>query len=124
MRVVSKTGLVPVYNLVSGRIHGVFPDIARAMIADGKAELHKIPDGVEYYEVPDREAPAQAASEPTPDKEIPPEFEKKHFLWQIKLAQEIFGYKKPPEGRQAAEYALELLRNEVQRRAAAVTPPN
>ncbi len=124
MKVVKKTGLVPVYSLQTGAVTGMKPDLVRALLKANKVELVAIPDGIETYEVADIIAPPPAeVSAPPEIVDIPEGWERQHFLKQIKLAQTIAGYTDPPEGRAPKEYAIEVLRNEVQRRAAAETPP-
>lgn len=123
MKVVTKTGLVPVFEHRTGRIRGVKPNVARQLIAERKGEFARIPAGIETYEEPDVIVqPLTKAAKPL-EIEIPENWESEHYLRQIKLAQKIFGYDNPPEGRGPKEYAQELLREEVQRRAAAETPP-
>ena len=58
MKVVKKTGLVPVYSLRTGDIFGVSPDKAREMVNAKLATFADVPEGVETYEVADAKKPA------------------------------------------------------------------
>lgn len=123
MKVVKKTGLVPVLSLQTGAVTGMKPDLVRDLLQKKLVELVPIPDGIETFEA------LAAIASPAPEAarevlvEIPDGWERLHFLKQIKIAREIAGYDQPPEGRQAKEYAYEILSAEVERRSGEAQPP-
>lgn len=130
MKVIKLTGLVPVKALVrhknvpSGKVFGVTPELARKGLAAGEVELYPVPDNVETYNVPDLipaapvEAPAQAAASGTGD--IPDDWESMQWLKQVKIAKQITGGDLVQlDGEKPADAAKRIIREEVQRRAAA-----
>lgn len=117
MKVVKKTGLVPVYSLQTGGIFGVSPDKAREMVAAKLATFADIPEGIETYEVADAKKPAEKAeTKAEPAVEIPENWETMHHLQKIKLAKTLTG----DDSVKTLKEALEVIASEVQRRAAAV----
>ncbi|BCH33131.1 hypothetical protein MesoLjLc_50610 [Mesorhizobium sp. L-8-10] len=124
MKVVKKTGLVPVLSLQTGGIFGVPPEKARELLRAKQAELVPIPEDIETLDVPNAPAaPKQKQAAPVEhDIAIPDNWEEMHFLQQIKLAKTLRPEYAPAEGMKPLEYAQAVIREEVQRRAAAETP--
>lgn len=119
MKMVIKTGLVPVHSLKTGEIFGVKPAIARAMLSAKEAILVDIPDDIPSITVAD--LPKQkTAPDPVdePMVEIPEDWESIHFLQQIKLAKSLQPNSPPPDGVKPLEHARTIIADEVQRRAA------
>ena len=116
MKVVKKTGLVPVYSLQTGDIFGVSPDKARAMVEAKQAQFVDPPEGVEFYETADKVKPPKVESvAEVYDVEIPENWEKSHHLQKIKLAKTLTG----DDSVKTLKVAEEVIASEVQRRAAA-----
>ncbi|TIX28918.1 hypothetical protein [Mesorhizobium sp.] len=119
MKVVKKTGLVPVYSLQTGTIFGVVPDAARKMLTEKTAELVDAPEGIETFEVADSIEPKKpAAIKEVPAMDIPDNWESMHHLQKIKLAKTLTG----DDSVKTLAAAVEVIGAEIQRRAAAVTP--
>ncbi|TJW14452.1 MAG: hypothetical protein E5W82_10780 [Mesorhizobium sp.] len=119
MKVVKKTGLVPVHSFKSGTIFGVVPDTARKMLREKVAELVDVPEGIETFEVADSVEPKQPAEiKDVPAVAIPEDWETMHHLQKIKLAKMLTG----DDSVKTLEAAKEVIGAEIQRRAAAVTP--
>ena len=119
MKVVKKTGLVPVYSLRTGDIFGVSPDKAREMVKAKLATFADVPEGVETYEVADAKKPAtKVETKEEPAVAIPEDWETQHHLQKIKLAKTLPG----GEGVKTLKEAVEVIGLEIQRRAAAETP--
>lgn len=113
MKVIKKTGLVPVKDVTTGEIFGVMPETARTQILAGKfALIMDIPeeheteevDGPEvdkdgFYVQPkegDRRGSAGKASKPQGDneeneiKDIPENWRDMQHLQRIKLAKDLY----------------------------------
>lgn len=120
MKVVKKTGLVPVHSFKTGTIFGVVPDVARKMLAEKAAELVEVPEGIETFEVADSVEPKKkpAAAKEVHAIDIPGNWEEMHHLQKIKLAKAIAG----DDSVKTLDAAKEIIGAEIQRRAAAVTP--
>ncbi|AZO29419.1 hypothetical protein [Mesorhizobium sp. M1B.F.Ca.ET.045.04.1.1] len=119
MKVVKKTGLVPVHSFKTGTIFGVVPDVARKMLAEKAAELVEVPEGIETYEVADSVEPKKLAeAKEVHAIDIPDNWEEMHHLQKIKLAKTITG----DDSVKTLDAAKEIIGAEIQRRAAAVTP--
>ncbi|AMX93630.1 MULTISPECIES: hypothetical protein [Mesorhizobium] len=119
MKVVKKTGLVPVHSTKTGRIFGVTPDTARKMLREKAAELVNVPEGIETFEVADSVEPKQPAEiKEVTAAPIPDDWESMHHLQKVKLAKTLPG----GEDVKTLAAAVEVIGAEIQRRAAAVTP--
>jgi hypothetical protein len=117
VKVVKKTGLVPVVSSKGGPIFGVAPDKAREMVKAGLATFAVIPDHIETFEVADGK---KAAAAPTAKEEyavvIQEDWETLHHLQKVKLAKTL-GF----ETVKTVKEAVEVISQEIQRRAAAET---
>lgn len=126
MKVVKKTGLVPVHTKQEKRIFGVFPAIALKGVADGTLFLVDIPEDVETFEFA---APAlQATEEPVEADavlDIPADWETLHWAKQVVIAKQILGVDDLPEvaDKKPAEVAKDVIREELARRTANETTP-
>lgn len=123
MKMVKKTGLVPVLSRKTGTVFGVKPAIARAMLAAKECELVEIPEGIETVVL---SAPPVAKQTEAPAADlvpIPEDWATMHRLKQIALAKALKADYAVPEGRKPLEYALEVIGEEVQRRAAVDPAP-
>lgn len=120
MKVVKKTGLVPVFSKADRRVIGVPPAVAREMIKKNEGSLVSIPSGIETFEVDVIAKPAEPKKPVEYDVAIPDDWESLHFLQQIKLAKALRSDYAVPEGTKPLEYAKEVIREEAQRRAVAV----
>jgi len=118
MKMVKKTGLVPVYaGKDVNHIFGVTPDAAKEGVENKTLFLVEIPEGIETEEVPGMEIvePEEFNSEGVV---IPPDWDELHHMKKVKLAQSILGDEyKVPEGTKALDYAETAIREEIQRRA-------
>lgn len=127
MKVVKKTGMVPVRFLRNGEIRGVVPEKIPALLEAGVVEMVEIPDDVETIEVDfamPRKKPETSGvmtTRASGEVQIPDNWKELHHLQAVKLAKEILGTEKfdPPAEKRPAEYALEVIGNEVARRAEA-----
>lgn len=109
MKVVKKTGLVPVHSFRTGTVFGVKPGIARTMLAANECELVEIPS---HVETEDNAAPVPKET-PKPVVEtadVPEDWEKMHHLKQIALAKSLKEDYEVPEGMRAVEYAAQVIR--------------
>ena len=139
MKVIAHTWLVPVKakirfgNHAVGHVFGLKPDNARTGVEDGNLELHPIPDGIETFDAPDPQvktaAPPKVVDVPTGQIEIPVNWDQSidagglHHLQRVALAKKLAPDTTLPDGKWTVELADTVIRNEIQRRAAAVTPP-
>jgi hypothetical protein len=133
MKVIAKTGFVPVKFLhssppyVAGEIGGLTPEQAREAVAKGQVALVPIAAGLETFEVPGPESvkakPAAVESMPSlfEKADIPADWENLHHLKKVALAKQIAGLEKldPPPGTKPLEYAEQIIRTEIENRAAA-----
>lgn len=121
MKMVKKTGLVPVKDAGTGSVYGVKPAKAREMIAAKSATLVDIPEGIETVDLGDVSEP-KSADKPAEvsGPEIPEDWESMHHLQRVKLALAIHGDFTVHDGEKKSDAADRIIREEVQRRAAAV----
>lgn len=137
MKVLVRTGLVPVKALKPfgnhrvKQVFGVKPEVAKTGVEEGNLELVPIPEGAATFDAP---GPSEKAPEPVKVVEqsaitIPEGFDKEmsdggmHPLRRVQLAKLIKPGHTPLEGHWTVEAADSVIRDEIQRRAAAVTPP-
>lgn len=124
MKVVKKTGLVPVCSNANGSVFGVDPKTAAEWVKTGQATLADIPEGIETIEVNIEVLPAPTVEEPPVAVDIPDDWESLHHLQRVKLAKQLLGVEtltlmgeeKP------SDHADRVIREELQRRAAAAQP--
>jgi hypothetical protein len=124
MKVVKKTGLVPVHTKQETRIFGVLPTVAAKGVAAGSLFLAEIPEGIETIEFATAE-PKKAESPVEVDGvvQIPEDWEALHYASQIVLAKTIVGGDLPAiEGKKPADVARDIIREELTRRAAGGAP--
>jgi hypothetical protein len=124
MKVVKKTGLVPVHTSQSTRVFGVSPAEALKGLANGTVFLAAIPDDVETYEIDDGPKADAAVVQAKPDDEvveIPDDWDKLHYMKIVVLAKQILNVEDLPEDgdKTAAVIAKEIVSAEVAKRAAA-----
>lgn len=128
MKVIKKTGLVPVHTKHNAEIFGVTPDVARTQVPLGELFLVEIPDSYETFEVPDPVFPVPEVKE-EPDKKvelvvIPDDWKSFPALKRLSLASKIAGRKfvltdeQKAKEMKVSELGDEFLREEVARRAA------
>ncbi|NEI70963.1 hypothetical protein GR212_15370 [Rhizobium lusitanum] len=120
MRVVKKTGLVPVHTKHDTKVFGVSPTVAAKGVAEGSLFLADIPEGVETTDVA-----APAPSVPLEPLEvdgvvqIPDNWEDLHYATKIALARSLLGGELPEiADKKPAEVARDIIQEEVARRAA------
>jgi len=122
MKVVTKTGLVPVHTNTDPSLFGVPPQTAIDGLKAGTLFLGEIPEGIETFDVADGLVKAVAAgviNEPNVI-EIPDDWETMHHAKLTKLAKDLFGDQFiVPDGKTANKVATEMVHAEVDRRAAA-----
>lgn len=137
MKAIKATGLVPVRGLVhtqfkAGTVFGLAPDKAIRALKDKEVELAPIPAGIETIEIGfDAPEPApEVAGIPDDAVEIPDNWDKPfgdgglQWMQLVKIAQTITGAKLVvPDGAKAVDVAKDVIRTEIERRAAASTPP-
>lgn len=123
MKVVKATDLVPVRRSHDVAIFGVTIGVAREGLANGTLALVDVPDSIPTYEVNDGlgdDVRAKLAATEllngsqaiNREVEIPADWGKLHHMHRIKLAKQIFGDLKPPEGVKTLEFADRLLAQE------------
>lgn len=124
MKVVKKTGLVPVYTKNDAdTVFGVPPQSAIEGVKAGTLFLFQIPDDVETFEIADGKPVAAVSEKPEAPAvvQIPENWESLHHATIIRLAKDILGDAfVVPDGKTAKEVAIEEIADEVERRAAAV----
>ena len=124
MKVVKKTGLVPVHTSQSTKVFGVSPADAMKGLADGTLFLAVIPDGIETFDVdegPKADTAVTLEEQPAEVVEIPNDWENLHFAKIIVLAKKILGVKDLPEDgdKTSAVIAKEIVLAELAKRAQA-----
>lgn len=119
MKVVKKTGLVPVHTNKSTVIFGVSPEVATKGIKSGDLILVPVPDEIETFEFSVAEPKKEAAPVEQVALDIPGAWESMHWAAKVKLAKELLGEDLPEvEGKKAVDVAEDVIRNEISRRAA------
>jgi len=119
MKVVKKTGLVPVHTKQNSVIFGVSPETAIKGIKSGELVLVPVPDDVETIEFTLAEPKKEDAPIEVVGINIPEKWDTMHWAAKVKLAKEILGEDLPEvEGKKAVDVADDVIRNEVSRRAA------
>lgn len=121
MKVVKKTGLVPVHTKNDPALFGVPPARAVEGLKDGTLFLGEIPEGVETFDVPDLIVKKDVEVSGVPKLvAIPADWETMHHAKIMKLASDIYGDAySVPDGTPPKAYAIEMVNAEVERRAAA-----
>lgn len=118
MKVVKKTGLVPVRSNETGDIFGVTPARARELLAEKKVVLFEIPKEVEVIEADDPAPEKVEVMSAGHDIEIPDDWESLHYLSKIKLAKELVGGELAvKDGQKTVDAAEDAIAAEVERRA-------
>ncbi|TCU34156.1 hypothetical protein [Rhizobium azibense] len=120
MKVVKKTGLVPVHTKIDKTVFGVAPAVAVKGVKQGTLFLVDIPEGVETVEF---DVPAAPKAEQPADVDgvvqIPADWETLHYAKIIVLAKNLLGADLPEiEEKKPAEVARDIIREELSRRAA------
>lgn len=119
MKVVKKTGLVPVHTKKTAAIFGISPAAALKGVQSGELILVPIPDDIETFEFAVAEPKKEAAPVEQVALDIPGAWESMHWAAKVKLAKELLGEDLPEvEGKKAVDVAEDVIRNEVSRRAA------
>lgn len=123
MKVVKKTGLVPVHTKHDATVFGVPPAAAIKGVIEGKLFLFPIPDDVETIEFDDPKVPElQAEPEVADPLGIPDDWESLHYAKIIVIAKNIVGGDLPEvEDKKPAEVARDIIREELSRRAAGIS---
>lgn len=121
MKIIKKTGLVPVKDLLTGEVFGVSPDTARVEVNKGRYQLMEIPSDYETEEVEGPEILAGGAPVDDGDGEketiqIPEDWRKDQHLKRIKLAKDLFPSYQPPDGKWTADIADAKIEEEIARR--------
>lgn len=120
MKVVKKTGLVPVHSTASKEIFGVSPADAAKGVKNGTLFLIDIPEDIETITISD--GPANGVVEnDEPDSDvvdIPEGWESLHWAKIVVLAKDILGVDELPEheSKKPLEVARETVQAEVDRR--------
>src|SRR3546814_13260450 len=99
MKVVKKTGLVPVHTENSNDVFGLPPAEALRGLAAGKLFLVEIPEGIETYEIDDKPAAVKQEEKPAEDEDvvIPGNWESLHYTKIVVLAKQILGVEDLPD---------------------------
>lgn len=122
MKVVKRTGLVPVQTKKTGDIFGMPPKAAEIAFKAGEVTFVDPPAGIDFYEVILQKEKAPEKKETPSDDEIIilDGWKGLHHLKKIALAKALLGDGYAvPEGTKTADYAESVIEAEVQRRAAA-----
>ncbi len=122
MKVVAKTGLVPVHTNNDKTIFGLPPVDVRKGLADGSLFLVDIPDDIETIEVDDGVTALPVAvddHEPDGLVEIPENWETLHYTKIVVIAKKILGVEDLPEDgdKSIAVIAKEIVMAELAKRA-------
>src|SRR3546814_122383 len=122
MKVVKKTGLVPVHTENSNDVFGLPPAEALRGLAAGKLFLVEIPEGIETYEIDDKPAAVKQEEKPAEDEDvvIPGNWESLHYTKIVVLAKQILGVEDLPEDgdKNMATIAKEIVTAEIAKREA------
>lgn len=123
MQVVKKTGLVPVLLFSTGKINGFVPAEARRLVAEKQGKFVPIPKEIATRLEPEPSTEPSIVLEPKVVLDIPKDWETLHPLRKVKIAKDLIGDGYVvPDGKKPAEYADEVIRAELEQRAAAETP--
>ncbi len=112
MKVVSKTGLVPVLCGVTGSIFGIEPEKAIKLLATKRVALVPIPEEIETYDFgePVVDDPVVVNESQATDGLVPEDWRELHHLPRIKLAKEIYGGDLPLiDGEKPAQAAIRVI---------------
>jgi hypothetical protein len=127
MKVVKKTGLVPVKLHIAystgfpGNIIGVSPTKAKDMVRKKEAELVAIPEGIDTVDALDPNPIAEDTTAEPDDRdkvEIPDEWESMHPLRKIAIAKSLVDPLEIRDGEKTGEAAERTIREELDRRQA------
>src|SRR3546814_1183005 len=93
MKVVKKTGLVPVHTENSNDVFGLPPAEALRGLAAGKLFLVEIPEGIETYGIDDKPAAGKPEEQPADDENvvIPGNWESHYYTKIVVQAKQNLG---------------------------------
>lgn len=116
MKVVKRTGLVPVRHHSDGMVSGVKPEVAKDLVLKKLAELVPVREDIETYDVPDPVPPEPEKPKAKVDPgraSIPVDWETMHHLKRFALAQALTGQRPASD-----EEARKVIAEEVAKRSA------